>query len=336
MAQSSDELIKREIIDKVGGSQILKLRIFPQSSTDDQVLFSGGGLTFGQNGVSYGSCDAAWYTDAEWIDPYNLKTYARKPVIALEGTDALNRNSSGNAQYQRFHHALGAVKNGITGVYYLRKGSCKIQEDLFGMAYFASKIESGNYIITDDLEFIKKLIESYNTAKYDELINDELEAMYAKFNTKFSSKYKSSWEVFANARSTIIQGNVVIKYAGRMRRNFTDSSQRAGHISVGEMYLTKYYFYNKQMIYLFPKMTSKDLAILDKSKSVDKEWHLLRHEPNVTIKTLDDIKGLDQSIYRNLISIADMPLKGEALRIYSENLKVIVEGIKSGKYTVKL
>ena len=33
-------------------------------------------------------------------------------------------------QYQRFHHALGAVKAGIIGVYYLKKGVHKIQEDL--------------------------------------------------------------------------------------------------------------------------------------------------------------------------------------------------------------
>ena len=42
--------------------------------------------------------------------------------------------------------------------------------------------------------------------------------------------------------STIIKKNYVIKYAGRMKRNFTDGSQRAGHIAVGEMFLTKYFF----------------------------------------------------------------------------------------------
>lgn len=336
MAQSSDELIKREIIDKVGSHGSVKLRIFPQSSTDDQVLFSLGGLTFGDNGVSYGSCDATWYVDDSWVDPFDSKKYPAKPILALEGTDALNRNSSGNAQYQRFHHALGAVKNGIVGVYYLRKGSCKIQEDLFGMAYFASKVEKGEYLITDDLSLVKSLLESYGTSKFMEIVHNHQKLMFEIFLSKFNKAYGGDWKRFADKRSTIIQDNLVIKHAGRMRRNFTDSSQRAGHISVGEMYLTKYYFYEKSMIYLFPKMTRDDLEFLDKSKSVDKEWHLLRHEPNVTIKTIDDIEGLDESIRSAIMGIRDKPLKGETLRLYNKNLKVITDGLKSKKYSITL
>lgn len=147
MAYSSDEIIKREIIDYLGyETHGIKLRVFPQSSNEDQKPFSEGGLTFGYKGVSYGSCDAAWYVDEKWVDGLNEKEINQKPVIALEGTDALNRNSGGNALYQRFHHALGAVKNGVVGVYYLKKGKTKIQPDLFGMAYFASKVEKGKYL----------------------------------------------------------------------------------------------------------------------------------------------------------------------------------------------
>ena len=139
MAYSSDEIIKREILDTLGHeTNGIKLRIFPQSSNEDQKPFSEGGLTFGFEGVSYGSCDAAWYVDEQWVDGLNGKEINKKPVIALEGTDALSRNSAGNALYQRFHHALGGVKNGIVGVYYLKKGNQKIQPDLYGMAYFAS------------------------------------------------------------------------------------------------------------------------------------------------------------------------------------------------------
>ena len=120
-----------------------------------------------------------------------------------------------------------------------------------------------------------------------------------------------------------------------MRRNFTDGSQRAGHIAVGEMFLTKYYFYDKKFYYLFPKMTHKDLEVLDHSKTTDKEWFLLRNEPNVEIKTMDDIDGLDPQCRKELLSIQDTPLKGEAMRVFNKCMKTIVEGFKTKKLKLK-
>lgn len=324
MALSSDEIIKREIIEKVGykiGN--LKLRIFPESSNDDQVKFTEGGLTFSYDDVNYGSCDACYYkiVEGETI-----------PIIAIEGTDALNRNSSGNAQYQRFHHALGAVKNGYIGIYYLKKGIDKIQEDLFGIAYFASQKEKGTYLVTDDLDVIKTLLEKYDNQKeFDLYLQQELQNMYAIFEQKFLTKYKGDWNVFADKRSTIIKDDYIIKHAGRMKRNFTDGSQRAGHIAVGEMYLTKYYFYDKKFYYLFPRMTRAEVEELDVQKADDKEWYLLRHEPNVEIKTMEEIIGLPDNLRKNLLSVGAEPLKGEALRLYTDSVKVIVEGLKTGK-----
>jgi hypothetical protein len=337
MAYSSDEIIKREIIDYLGHeTRGIKLRVFPQSSNEDQKPFSEGGLTFGYKGVSYGSCDAAWYVDEKWIDGLSGKEINQKPVIALEGTDALNRNSGGNALYQRFHHALGAVKNGIVGVYYLKKGKTKIQPDLFGMAYFASKVEKGKYLVTDDLSVVKDLLERYNDPKvFSAYVDAHLEKMHEYFITKFNTAYGGDWEKFAEHRSTIIRDDYVIKYAGRMRRNFTDGSQRAGHIAVGEMFLTKYYFYNKKFYYLFPKMTNKDLEVLDHSKTTDKEWFLLRNEPNVEIKTMDDIEGLDQKTKKSLLAIQDTPLKGNALRAFNSCMETIVKGFKLGKLKLK-
>jgi hypothetical protein len=337
MAYSSDEIIKREIIDTLGyETKGIKLRIFPQSSNEDQKPFSEGGLTFGFEGVSYGSCDAAWYVDEKWVDGLNGKEINKRPVIALEGTDALSRNSAGNALYQRFHHALGGVKNGIVGVYYLKKGTQKIQPDLFGMAYFASKVEKGKYLVTDDLLVVKDLLECYHDyVAFSVYVDTYLEKMHKFFIDKFNIAYNGDWEKFAEQRSTIIKDDYVIKYAGRMRRNFTDGSQRAGHIAVGEMFLTKYYFYDKKFYYLFPKMTREDLEMLDNSKTTDKEWFLLRNEPNVEIKTMDDIIGLSQSVRKTLLSIQDTPLKGEAMRTFNRCMKFIVEGLKSGKMKLK-
>lgn len=337
MAYSSDEIIKHEILDTLGHeTKGIKLRIFPQSSNEDQKPFSKGGLTFGFNGISYGSCDAAWYVDEKWIDGLNGLEINKKPIIALEGTDALNRNSGGNALYQRFHHALGGVRNGVVGIYYLKKGTQKIQPDLFGMAYFASKVEKGKYLIIDDLSIVRDLLECYHDPlSFSAYIDAYLEKMHEIFITKFNKAYGGDWKKFAECRSTIIQDGYVIKYAGRMRRNFTDGSQRAGHIAVGEMYLTKYYFYDKKFFYLFPKMTHKDLSILDHSKTTDKEWFLLRNEPNVEIKTMDDLVGLSQSVKDSLLSIQDTPLKGDAIRLFNKCVKTIVDGLKNGKIKLK-
>ena len=328
MALSSDEIIKLEIKETLGTHvRDLRLRIFPESSTDDQRLFTEGGLTFSYEGVDYGSCDAGWFVKKDGV------VY---PFIGLEGTDALNRKSSGNAQYQRFHHALGSVKNGLIGVYYLKKGIDKIQEDLFGMALAATEHEKGTYLIIDDLEDIKPILENYDDPeKVQHYVDLILAKMRRTFLTKFNTLYKGSWETFAKKRSTVIFKDKVIKYAGRMRRNFTDSSQRAGHIAVGEMYLTKYYFYGKRMIYLMPKMTKADVEYLDKHKATDKEWYLLRHEPNVEMKTVDDIIGLDPKIKALLYSIQDEPLKGDTLRLWNECIRVIDDGLRRGTLKVE-
>jgi hypothetical protein len=333
MALSSDEIIKREITQEIGTTcNGLSIRVFPESSNDDQKPFSDGGLTFGVNGIAYGSCDVCWVRKKEdWKDPLTGKNVSETPIIALEGTDALNRGSSGNAQYQRFHHALGAVKAGVIGVYYLKKGIHKIQEDLYGMAYFVSKVEKGKYLIMDDLEELKELLAVCSQKdKLKRFIENKLQLMFDIFNKKFQEKYGGSWEEFAKHRSTIVKKDYIIKYSGRMKRNFTDGSQRAGHIAVGEMFLTKYFFPDKKFYYLWPKMTKEDVVFLDTHKKEDKEWKLLRHEHGVKIITIDDLDGVPATIYQQLLSIKDEPLKGEVLARYSICLHEIDEGLRQG------
>jgi hypothetical protein len=331
MAQSSDELIKREIVDFFGEqSDLPSLRIFPQSSKDDQQLFSRGGLTFGVKGTLYGSCDAAWVSNGYWKDFYDDSSYTLKPIVALEGTDALNRGSSGNAQYQRFHHALGAVRNGIVGIYYFRKGIDKIQPDLFGMAASASKLEKTPYLVTDDLVVVSNIVRSASRGNADGYLDELVEEMDSVFQDSFKVRYDSSWQKFADSRSTIISDNSVIKHAGRNIRNFTESSQRAGHIAVGEMYLTKYFFADKEVNYLFPRMTQADLKFLDGNKSTDKEWFLLRNEPNVRIRTVDEIVGLDPKLLEVFMSVRLEPLKGVALRTYQKAIVTLQNLFSNG------
>ena len=208
------------------------------------------------------------------------------------------------------------------------------------MAYMASKYEKGYYLIVQDLKIVKEiliLIDKFGTDSHElkDYLDEYLQYMYKEFEKGFSSKYKSSWEVFSKKRSTLVMGDTVIKYAGRMRRNFTDSSQRAGHIAVGEMYLTKYYFYDKKFYYLFPKMTREDVEYLDKNKKDDKEWFLLRNESNVYIKTMDDLKGLPENIRNSLLSITNEPLKGKALSLYKKCVNEIIELISNGKIIIE-
>lgn len=335
VALSSDEIIKREIIEHIGHTfNNIQLRIFPESSNDDQLPFDKGGLTFGINGVLYGSCDACWYVKEPWTNPYNNLVSQCKPIIALEGTDALNRGSSGNAQYQRFHHVLGAVKSGLIGVYYLKKGEYSIQKDLYGMAYNATIKEKGEYLIINDLDELKTLLSIFfDKAKLDKYLTDKINEMKSIFLEKFNREYKN-WETFALKRSSIIKDWYVIKYSGRMKRNFTEGSQRAGHIAVGEMFLTKYFFIDKFVFYLWPKMTKEDILYLDQHKTQDKEWRLLRKEENVRIITISDLVNVPQVVKNNIHSIKDEPLKGTALRIFNQNVKIIVKGLQDNSISI--
>lgn len=92
---SSDQIVKYEIKDKVKKYPGIKLKIFQDSSNEDQKLVETGGLTFSFNGICYGSCDAVWFEER-----IENSQKIEIPLIALEGTDALERGSSGNAQYQ--------------------------------------------------------------------------------------------------------------------------------------------------------------------------------------------------------------------------------------------
>lgn len=342
---SSDQIVKNQIIQELGYEKgKIRLRIFPEGSNDDQIPFAEGGLTFGLSDAMYGSCDAAWYIEGEeYFDKTSGKIIYKKPVIALEGTDALQRGSSGDAQYQRFHHALGAVREGIIGIYYLKPGNKKLRLDLYEMAYNASQFEKGTYLITQDLSLVDDIIELINTygensKKLEEFLKQKVEDMHNIWlNEEFRKKYGGKWQTFADKRSTIIQDDCVIKYCARNKRNFTDSSQRAGHIAVGEMYLSKYFFMDKSLKYLFLRLFNDEKIELDSKKTTDKEWHLLRTEKNVEIKTVDDLIGLPGELRENLIKIKDEPLKNgtEAMKIYKKTKEQICNMIKDGSIIVK-
>ena len=333
MAADSDELLKLELKEEIGVRVIstctgegLNLRMNPDGSTEDQLPWDDGGLTFKHGGLSFGSNDAAYYIDV------NGKETA---IMALELTDALNRGSRGNAQYQRFHHALGAVRNGVIGVYYLKPGEHEVQPDLYKMALSAWEIHGTPYIITQDLAEIKSLLELWGSQREFESHLDSIRRnMELIFEESFANRYSSDWHVFSKKRSTIIHDDYIIKYSGRWINNFTDGSQRAGHIAVGEMYLSLYLFPNKHLFYLWPKMTADEVNYLDRTKAGDKEWSLLSGEGRVTIVTRDDIRNLPMDIVRDLEEVSHLPGKGEALKTYNRCVKFIVSGLRDGSLSI--
>lgn len=215
MVADSDELLKRELIEEIGVRVIstctgeeLNLRIFPDGSTEDQLPWYDGGLTFKHGGLSFGSNDAAYFIERGGTEI---------PIMALELTDALNRGSRGNAQYQRFHHALGAVRNSVIGVYYLKPGEHEVQPDLYKMALSAWEIHGTPYIITQDLAEIKTLLDLWGCQREFESHLDSIRRnMELIFEESFANRYSSDWHVFSMKRSTIIYDDYIIKYSGTM------------------------------------------------------------------------------------------------------------------------
>jgi hypothetical protein len=328
MALSSDEIVKREIIDTVGAKVgPYYARVFSEGSNDDQRLFNNGGLTFSFDGQDYGSCDCVYVTQ---------KDGAEIPVLAIEGTDCLSRGSSGNAQYQRFHHALGAIKQGVIGIYYLRKGEFKVQPDLYGMAYNISKAYNTPYLIVQDLGVIRNILElmSGPQESLNSYIENYQKHSYQIYLDNFSRLYQNNIEKFADKRSTIIFEDYVVKYSSRNSRNFTDGQLRGGHIAVGEMFLTKSIFVDKKFLYLWPRMTKDELLLLDTSKSNDKEWRLLRHEPGVEVKTLDDLVGLPEDLRIFFLQYRADALKGALKVRWNEASKQLHGLIKKGQVSI--
>ena len=105
---------------------------------------------------------------------------------------------------------------------------------------------------------------------------------------------------------------------------------------MSHVYLSKYFFIDKKIKYLFLRLFNDEKIELDSKKATDKEWHLLRTEKNVEIKTVDDLMGLPQELRDNLIKIKDEPLKNgtEAMNIYKKTVQEICKMIKDGSIKV--
>lgn len=339
MAQTSDDLIKGQFQD-IGDVENLKLRIFHSDNASDQKLWINGGLSFGNSNMVYGSNDAGWYIEEKWTDPLNKKECEFKPVIIVEGTDCLNTGSSGNAQYQRFFHVLGAVVCGVIGIYYLKKGKLKLRYDMMKAALNTSDIHKAPYLITTNIGDVEKLVKLYGLKKFKEFercVKKIQKEMLNYFNAIFMIKDKGNYENYYDKRSIVkTKDGDYIKYAGRNFRNFNESSQRAGHIALGEFLLAKY-FLNKKFYYLFPRMLGSEKERLNSRNA--KEWKIMKNDPMGNIITLEDLEGVPETLKKDILKLKDLPLGGPSggknRSLWERYMKDLHDLIKKGVILIK-
>ena len=309
MANKSDEIIKRELLD-IGELNNLKLRVFPGGSREDQKHWVDGGLSFGYGTIMYGSCDGVWYIEKTWQDKLSKRRSEFTPVLAIEGTLALERGSSGNAQYQRFFHALGAVLSGVIGMYYLRAGKDIMRYDLSKAALNASELHGVDYFVVDNLKDVKKIVTalaSKNKSDYKRIARNIRKKMGNHFNAVFSRKFKNNIEEYYKARSIIRLRDMNIKYLAGNYRNFTESSQRGGHIILGEFLMAKYML-KEPFYFLLPRLLPQEVKKLDKSNK--KEWLVLRNDKMGKLITLNDLGGINPKLEKAILSLKNEPLGG--------------------------
>ena len=340
MATDSDAVIKQLIISEIGEKNNLKLRIFAESSNTDQKPWIEGGLSFGKRDLLYGSCDCVWYTENPWEDLFNHNRYNYRPIIAVEATLALERGSSGSAQYQRFFHALGAVLTGVIGVYFLRSAknikASKMRYDLPLAALNAWSKHKVPYLVINDLKDLKSLVEAIskndedNRIKILEKIKTNMKDFF-KNNVPSSYKDKETNELdihnYCKGRSIAISpAKEFIKILSTNYDNLTIPKKRGGHILLGEYFIAKYVL-NRDIIVFLPRLNLSDIKKLNRTKK--KEWSLLNYDSKGKIATLDSFEGIEDELKEKIKKLTGSEL------FHSKVKDKLMEGIESGKYKLK-
>ena len=347
----TDDFIKSEI-DTIKTKNLEKRR-FIGNSNMDQKLWIDGGLTFGYNGFKYGSLDFAFYKENEkWIDPLTNEETKKRPIVVIEGSDCLNTRSWGNAQIQRFHHIYGGFLAGLCSIYYLRKGEHSIKPELFGVAShlnqkYRKEKSLAALLIIDDFAQLKNLIEvideygapSEEYIKVIDEINKEMEKRFLFFFKKFNG-----WEDYLESRAIIKYfDGTFIKYLGPKKRSLLDSSQRMGHIVIGEAFVSRFLLERSNLFrigtdffyYFFPLLTKREIEEIDAKLRHDKEWRLLRKRDNPwRLVTMDCISGIENRIrdlIQNKFRMANLnECKGE----WNKCKKYIANKLKNGEYKI--
>jgi hypothetical protein len=193
------------------------------------------------------------------------------------------------------------------------------------------------YLVVNDLSDIQQLV--FSIAKYGQdsgevtsVIERVITQMRRYWESAFERQYKSDIQKYYQSRSIILTPqNQYIKYAGRNLRNFTESSQRAGHIALGEFYLAKYFLAQK-FYYFLTRLSKEEVQKLNARNA--KEWKLMRSDDLGTIMTIEDFNGITQEIKEGLESLKDTPLKGQNMKLHRLLMKLFRENIESGNITL--
>lgn len=354
----SDDVLKR-ILDTIGDKGSLKRRRFIGTSRQDQEPWSKGGLSFGIDGIMYGSCDFAWFVNENWNDPFDGSISNQKPCIVVEATDCLNTRSWGNAQIQRFHHGLGPFLCGVISVYYLKKGPTAepvrpylTAAAFYATKYYRSKRNTAAYLVTTDINDIKELVvllatKGENSVEFQEKVCKILTNMLSYFQQELSSTpYFGNWEKYLESRGIVkCADGKWVKDLGPRKENFTDSSKRMGHIVVGEAITSLYLLIasglfdpSKEILYyLLPAMTSTEISDLDKTRKNDKEWNILRKSNNPwKLIGLDNLKGVDNSIITAINKKFRQANLNKVKKEWNDTKLKIRDGLKTGLITIKI
>jgi hypothetical protein len=355
----SDAILKKQLDDAIGSPGNLKRRRFISGSNQDQHLWKDGGLTFGLDGIPYGSCDFGWYTEEEWLDPFDNQIYSEKPQLIVEATDALNTRSFGDAQVQRIHHGLGSFRCNVDTVYWLRSvsDSERLQEYVPGTAYFLTNFYqkqglTSSYLVTTDLEDIRELVEllgagGNNSKKYKKKKKEILQTMHDYFFNFLQREHDGNWMSYLEGEQIIktFENKWVKIMPGVRKQNWLDSSKRGGHIFVSKAIASKYLLIGSNLFnpmkdtlnILWPLMPRDDYNEINISKSKDKEWRLLTQVENANTRVItnDDIVGLSNVQNDVVTSLQNANLnRAPFKRNKNKLMREIIAGLISGKITL--
>lgn len=349
MAYDSDSRIKETFKQVSRNAQIknLTLRVFDESN-DDQVHWTKGGLTFGPDSCFFGSNDGGWFLKKPYYIE-NKKISDFTPVLIVEGSYGTETGNTGSAQYARFSHALGAVRDGFIGVYFIpfesvyRKSDGKettayVRYDMLYAALNASEIEKGEYLFMDayDTDFMEKFLKVLDNGDKKQIENFILE-IKQKMKT-FADKHSCMEErknLYNNSRvGKLLMFNVVAFSAFNFRTNkkYKSGRFRNGHTIIGDALVNRY-LYNKPFDLILARFTHDDCKRLD---SFDKkEWALLRTFEDIRIITLEDLEFRDKDLEKELYNFIDeLPLLKESLIKKNILSKKIYSGFNDGSITI--
>ena len=349
MAYDSDTRVKetlKDITRNVNPKNLI-LRIFDESN-DDQKHWTKGGLTFGPISCIYGSNDAGWFLKKPFIID-NKKVSDFTPVIVVEGSYGTETGNTGSAQYARFSHALGAVKEGFIGVYFVpfqstyRKSdgsetTAYVRYDMIYAALNASEIEKGQYLFIDAyntklMEEFLRILDEGDKTKIEEMII-KIKNIMKNFADRHSSADRRRYLYNSSRVGKLLMFNVVSFSAYNFRTNtkYKAGRFRNGHTIVGDALIT-YYWHKKPVDLVLARFTHEDCKKLDEFKK--KEWLLLRTSKNINVVTLDDLEFQDKSLKRELYNFLDvLPLLGASLKNKNRLAKKIFNGFQQG--TIKI